>query len=185
MTREEEGKVKASAFHNKTVVSLGDGTRAGNVRDLLIDSAELRVAALVLAGDRGISVLPFSSIAHIGPDAITIDSLSDLVKERVGPEDRVRSLDELHSLPVVTVDGSQIGEVRDLDVDEQDGRLLSLEVHQGGVLGMGGKTLSVPAADIAALGPRVATLRRALQEEEHASTRDEAPGDLEGQQSAA
>jgi sporulation protein YlmC with PRC-barrel domain len=54
---------------------------------------------------------------------------------------------------VVTAGGKLIGEARDLEFDPEDGRLVSLAIRQGGVLGIGGTTRSVPASELQALGP--------------------------------
>jgi uncharacterized protein YrrD len=66
--------LKASALKNMPVVSMADGTQVGSVADVLIDTANLRVVALLLSARSGQSILPFDAIGSIGSDALTIDS---------------------------------------------------------------------------------------------------------------
>ena len=62
--------MKASALKSMAVVSMADGVQIGRVEDVLFDTTDLRVAALVLATSGGQSVLPFSSVHRIGADAV-------------------------------------------------------------------------------------------------------------------
>ena len=46
-------------------------------------------------------------------------------------------------------------------LEPSDGRLQQLQVHKGGVLGMGGQSLTVPGSAIASVGADVIVVRAA------------------------
>lgn len=151
--------MKASALKEKPVVSMADGAKVGNVRDVLFDTTNLRAEALVLTGSGGQSVLPFGSIRGIGSDAITVESAAD-THGSAGQTtlDSLRGLDDLTDLPVVNGEGTHLGQVREIEVQQHDGRLVELSVHRGGMLGIGGTTVTVPAAAIRSIGPKIVTV---------------------------
>ena len=57
-------------------------------------------------------------------------------------------MSSLVGLPVMNETGTVIGNVDDLDFDEDKGRLTALLIHRGGVLGIGGSRESIPSAAI-------------------------------------
>ena len=62
---------------------------------------------------------------------------------------------ELLGLAVTSAEGTHLGAVQDLEFEAADGRLLALALHKGGVLGMGGTSLTVPASAIRSIGPKL------------------------------
>jgi uncharacterized protein YrrD len=151
--------MRTSALQGMPVLSLADGARVGNVKEILFDSAHLRVTGLLLAASGGPSVLPFANIRSIGADAVTIESTAatEGVTGR-GATSGLRDLREVTGLPVSSSEGTHLGDVRDVEVAPEDGRLVELVVHKGGVLGLGGTTLTVPAAAIRSIGPKLVTV---------------------------
>ena len=59
-----------------------------------------------------------------------------------------------------------MGEVKELEINEEDGRLTGLDVHRGGVLGLGGKSYNVPPTAIHNIGPKLVTVEMPLQADE-------------------
>jgi sporulation protein YlmC with PRC-barrel domain len=67
-------------------------------------------------------------------------------------------------LPVANAQGTHLGEVTDLEIDVQGGRLIAMMVHKGGVLGVGGKTLTIDSSAIRGIGEKLVTVEMSLDE---------------------
>ena len=148
--------MKASAVKGMPVLSLTEGARVGNLRDVLLDTAALRVTMLLLSTPDGESLVPFEKIRSIGADAITIESTS--ATEGTTGQAAVtgqRAVGELMGLAVTSAEGTHLGDVKDLEFDAKDGRLIEIGLHKGGVLGIGGTSLTVPASAIRSFGPKL------------------------------
>jgi sporulation protein YlmC with PRC-barrel domain len=148
--------MQLSALKDMPVVSLADGTKVGAVRDVLVDTAALRVVTLVLEGSEGTSLLPFAAIRRIGADAITVEqaALTQGATGQPGTE-QLRRLDDLTSLKVVNSEGAFLGDVREVDFGESDGRVRELVARRGGLLGLGATETRVPVAAIRGIGRNI------------------------------
>lgn len=153
--------MRASAIHDKPVISIAEGERLGSVSDLLLDTGELRVAALELDTAGGRSVVPFGSIKNIGADAITVGSVEAVhgLPGR-GPVGNVRVFDQIKGLPVSDSEGTYLGDVAEVELDPYDGTLTRVVVHRGGVFGLGGHDLAIERAAIRAVGEKLITVDR-------------------------
>ncbi len=140
--------VLVSTLKDMAVVSLADGTKVGAVKDVFFDTRHQRIVAFTLASEDGEFLLAFDAVRNIGPDALTVDT--------AGCTQELRRLADLSALKAVNVDGTLLGEVKELEVDRSDGRLTALTVHRGGLLGLGGTQQSVPASAVRSIGPAVA-----------------------------
>jgi sporulation protein YlmC with PRC-barrel domain len=148
--------MKASRLKGMPVLSLTEGARVGNVKDLLLDTAAQRVTMLLLSTPAGESFVPFEKLRSIGSDAVTIESAA--ATEGTTGQTAVtgmRAVGELLGLAVTSAEGTHLGDVKDLEFDVQDGRLLEIALHKGGVLGIGGTSLTVPASAIRSIGPKL------------------------------
>jgi sporulation protein YlmC with PRC-barrel domain len=156
MTREDG--MKASALKSMAVISMADGINIGRVEDVLFDTTNLRVAALALTTSGGQSVLPFSSVHRIGADAVTVET-AGLAQPAVASArgTALRHLSDLIGLKVVNGEGTYLGDVREVLIDQVVGGITELEAHRGGMLGMGGTSVHVRAADIRGIGPDLVT----------------------------
>jgi sporulation protein YlmC with PRC-barrel domain len=151
--------MRSATLKGLAVVSLAEGTRLGRVDDLVIDTAERRVAALS-CGDQGRRfIVPFSQVRNIGKDAITVESSEVTQIEGQGSQTpNTMRLDDFLKLKTVDESGTLVGTVSQLEIDPATGRLVSLDVHKGGVLGLGGTTTTVAAEQIRAIGPELVTV---------------------------
>lgn len=151
--------MKTQVLRNMPVVSMADGAKVGNVEDVLFDAADLRVVALLLRTSSGQSLVPFASVSNIGADAVIIESTT-ATEGAAGQtaRDGLRGLDELTNLPVVNGEGTILGEVTDLEFAPADGRLSEIDVHSGGILGIGVTHLTVAASSIRRIGPKLITV---------------------------
>jgi sporulation protein YlmC with PRC-barrel domain len=155
---DREGGMKASALKNMAVISMADGVQIGRVEDVLFDTANLRVAALALATSGGQSVLPFGSVHRIGADAVTVEAATAAQPAApTAPGNALRHLSDMIGLKVVNGEGTYLGDVRDVLIDEAGGGLTELEAHRGGMLGMGGTSVTVPASAVRGIGPDLVT----------------------------
>lgn len=151
--------VRASTLRGMPVVSMGDGLRVGEVADLAVEGRDLRVFALVLRGRDGPSIVPFAAIQSVGPDAITLEN-TDAIGRPSGPPPghSLPGLRDLVGLPVVDAGGAFRGRLKELEIDRRDGRIVLVTVESGGILGLGGRTLTLPAERVRSLGPAIVTI---------------------------
>jgi sporulation protein YlmC with PRC-barrel domain len=150
--------MKASALKSMAVISMADGVQIGRVEDVLFDTTNLRVAALVLATSGGQSVLPFSSVHRIGTDAVTVETASAAQPAAsTTPGNALRHLSDMIGLKIVNGEGTYLGDVREVLIDDAVGGIIELEAHRGGMLGMGGTSVRVLASDIRGIGPDLVT----------------------------
>jgi sporulation protein YlmC with PRC-barrel domain len=158
--------MKASPLKGMSVLSIREGTRLGTVEDLVVDSAAGRIAALVIqSGASGRLIpspaaerrlVPFDGVRSIGEDAITVDSTQVVAAaNEQNPLAALPNLGSVLGLKVVDEAGTLLGEIEDLEIDPERGRITGLLVHHGGVLGMGGNRELLPAAAVRSLGPDV------------------------------
>jgi sporulation protein YlmC with PRC-barrel domain len=137
---------------------MDDGEKVGVVKNLLIDTDALQATAYLLGGPPGQGVLPFDKVKSVGEDAITIES-AQLIKWATGQLSSSigRESSELLKLTVVDGEGTNLGEVQDMEVDLHTGHISTFSVGGGGVFGIGGHTEDLPASAIRAIGPNLIT----------------------------
>ncbi len=148
--------MKADEFKKLAVVSIDSGAKLGYVEDLLFNTGQLAVSAFRVKAEGQEMVLPLSEIRSIGKDAITVPN--DSVMRTTSAASDLAALpgiEQLTKLKVVDEHGNFVGKVKDIDVDAKDGRIIELSTHEGGVLGIGGNTTTVAAADIRSIGDEV------------------------------
>jgi sporulation protein YlmC with PRC-barrel domain len=150
--------MKASALKGKAVVSMADGVQIGRIEDVLFDTVALRVAALALATTGGRSILPFSSVRSLGADAVTVESVTAIQADQGGAGNLLRGLGDLMGLKIVNGEGAYLGDVREVVIEQASGALTEFEAHSGGVLGLGGTSVTVPTVAIRGIGPDLVTV---------------------------
>ena len=151
--------MKASKLTGMSVISVDEGIKAGQVADLRIMSTAPQVRALTLRTGREHTVLPFEAIRKIGPDAIMVDSLDVIrAEDELESGEVMRHFTSLVGRETAGDDGSYLGDVRDLEIDPDSGRIDAILLHRGGVMGMGGEDVSVPGTHLHAFGPKLLTV---------------------------
>jgi sporulation protein YlmC with PRC-barrel domain len=151
--------MRSATLKGMSVVSIAEGARLGRVDDLLIDTAERRVVALHCSDQGRRFIVPFQHVRNIGKDAITVESSQVTQIEGQGAQaPNTLRLDDFLKLKAVDESGTLVGTVSQLDIDAISGQLVSLDVHKGGVLGLGGTTTTVAAEQILAVGPEIVTV---------------------------
>jgi sporulation protein YlmC with PRC-barrel domain len=151
--------MNASDLKGMAVISLGEGTKLGEVDQPLFDLPNRRICALHIKGDSGISVLPFEAIERIGSDAITV--VTSRVTQTPGVDSSgqgLLDLEALRKLKIVNQDGTFLGKLSDVEFDPRDGHVTHLAAHKGGMLGMGGTTTPIGTNASLAAGPELLTV---------------------------
>lgn len=157
--------MKASELDRRPVVSLNEGVKVGEVSDLMLDATHVKVRALVLGGHDGNSVVPFAAVRHIGTDAVTIDDSRIIQAPADNSEITERVISTLTGLSVMNQEGVTVGNVDDLEFDEESGQVTALLIHRGGLVGIGGSHESIPAAAIRGVGPQMITIDLTIPED--------------------
>ncbi|MGB4504130.1 MAG: PRC-barrel domain-containing protein [Syntrophaceticus sp.] len=110
------------------VVSLATGKEIGVVDDILWSHQDSRIRYLVV-GDH---CIPFSDISSIGTDAITVSGVEVLkVKDEDGDLSELRSVNQTGGELVLSEDGENLGTLKDVLFDTDEGKLLGYELSAG------------------------------------------------------
>jgi sporulation protein YlmC with PRC-barrel domain len=152
--------MNATEIKGKAVISVTTGARLGRVEEVLLDPGSLAVAALRVSAEGQQALIPFDQVQSLGSDAVMVpgDDVAQWIATSSAADGLV-SIDGLKHLKVVDDTGTLLGMPRAIAVDSQDGRLLQLQVHKGGTLGIGGETVTVPGSDLAGVGDDVLVVR--------------------------
>lgn len=142
----------------KPVISMADGMKVGDVKDLLIDTSSLVATTLVLSNEEEGSHVPWEKLKSLGKDVITIDDRT-AVQPKTKPVEPVRSFHELAGTTVVEGAGTVIGTLKELELDET-GHIRTFSTKAGGVFGLGTKDSTVAVNEIRTIGPRLITVER-------------------------
>lgn len=139
------------------VVSLAEGSRLGRVEESVFDPTTLRLAGLSAKGEGGAFWIPREQISNVGEDAVTVES-SAATQATSGQGATLLGWDDLKKHKVVDQAGTLLGTVSNLEFDASSGEPVSLRVHKGGVLGLGGETTEIDAARLRSVGPELITV---------------------------
>ncbi len=129
---------KGKSLIGEKVISEVDGTDMGRVKDLVFDHDSNQVLALLMSekdlfGLIDAQIIPWSQIAHIGPDAITVVSSNSRIK--AGEDSRVKSImnrnTALSGTRVYTTDGKDLGTLADTYINDQTGHIDGYEISGG------------------------------------------------------
>lgn len=143
------------------IVSLAEGLRVGQVRDLVFDPDDRTIAALVVSEaswHHDAELVPIDKVRSFGRDAITIFDLSGLVEARSN-----RDLHELFSTGVkldgllaMTEGGNYLGVIEEVLVGPR-GEMLAYEISSGFTEDVQRGKCLLPANEALTVGRDVAT----------------------------
>lgn len=142
---------RLSEADGRKVVSRESAEQVGTVRHVVIDAATRRIAALHVHGRKKKALLvDWSAVTGFGPDAVVIDTEDSLRPPAEGDELTVTSGKlSLEGRLVLSDGGDSLGEVADIEFDEESGEVLAIAA--------GGELLD--AARLRAIGPYCLILR--------------------------
>lgn len=157
---EQATPMKTSDIKGKSVLSITTGVRLGRVEEVLFDPTSLDLAALRISASGQQAVIPFGQIQSIGRDAVMVagDDVAQWITTSSAADGLV-TLDEIKHHKVVDDAGTLHGTPRAIAFDPQTGRLHQLEVHTGGMLGVGGQTTTVSGSDVTGVGADIIVVR--------------------------
>lgn len=141
--------MRFSEAKNRKVMSTSGAVAVGKLQALVVDPRTAHVVALTLKKTEGnAATLPWGNLQSFGRDAITIEALDRLVV----PEGELAILSDKHhqviGKRVLTETGDEIGKVKDVEFDPDDGTIRGLitnseEVAGQRMLGLGSYALVV------------------------------------------
>lgn len=122
--------VRWSQLVGQRVLARESGQLLGSLRRLLLDPETVTVVAAQLEGGAGgISVVDWSAVASVGPDAVMVGSAEAARDPR---DERERQLLagrlDLDGKLVLTELGDSLGQLEDLELEIESGRLVRLHV---------------------------------------------------------
>jgi len=149
---------KTRELKGMPVLTLQEGERLGQVRDLILDPAARQVVALIL--DRRVGgedqVVATANVRNVGAAAITVEDRGSLVS--LGRIPRFQELAQgrkpLQGKMVITEGGTRLGHVDDMEVDVQTFRLVSLVLK-----GFAGRGQSIAADRVRTIGADAIVVR--------------------------
>lgn len=152
--------MQADALKGLAVVAMAEGAKLGYVEDVVVDPQARRVAALLVGSNGQTFVVPFERVRSIGADAVTVESAQATQALSQGDVfSNLPGLSAMKKLKVVDEAGTFIGAVSGFALDQATGGLLSLTVHKGGILGLGGTTTTVDITAVRSIGPELVTIQ--------------------------
>jgi uncharacterized protein YrrD len=147
---------KVSDLVGKPIVS-STGEKVGSVSDVLVDEAATHVVGLVVGGGmfHAERVLPFSDVETVGRDAVIARSAEHVVGPQQWREQQVPAsrTSGLRNRPVMTAGGRQLGAVRDIYIDDQNGNVQGYEIGSPRLGGLSERRTMLTRSDGVAVGP--------------------------------
>jgi uncharacterized protein YrrD len=143
------------------IVSLAEGLRVGQVRDIVFDPDNRTIAALVVSEAtwrHDAELIPMEHVRSFGRDAVTINSLAGLVKARGQPQlsKLLTSGVKLDGLLVMTEGGNYLGILDEMLVGPK-GEMLAYEISVGFAEDVNHGKCLLPADEALTVGRDVAT----------------------------
>ncbi len=124
---------KSRKLVSMPILSLDEGLQIGTVKSLVVNPDKMEIAAVVLdqrGWFREHKIIPYSKIKSIGTDALTIDQSSNVQKPVNLPE--ILKLIKERANPigarVISENGTVVGLVDEYYIDEDTGKIVSLEI---------------------------------------------------------
>lgn len=156
--------IASRSLIGRAVVSVADGEKAGAISDVHLDLDARTVVGFAVGGStnpfhrQSPLIVPFSGVQSIGPQAVTVTDNAQVLAGQTVPE-AVATLDRVRKR-VVSEGGEVIGDGDDVVFDPTTGAISGLQLTpQGGFLGVGATTRTIPIADVVGFGRDVITVR--------------------------
>jgi sporulation protein YlmC with PRC-barrel domain len=131
--------VRATELSGRAVIDLDCAQKVGKVDKIVIDPNARRVAAFLISRDAAMEgespnmIVPASSVHAIGPDALTIH-YSTAANDETTRLDGLPRASDLIGRKVVSEDGRMLGQVDDVLISREDGRILGYTLGSQDVL---------------------------------------------------
>lgn len=142
-----------------SIISIGEGKELGTAKGLVIDAVKGEVAAIVVEDGEwylGAKILPFEMIQGIGEYALTVENSSAVIPLGSVQDfiDLLKANIRIKGTKVLSKDGKMHGQVTEILIDEQSGKITGCEV----MLPEGATTI-VPAEQVITFGQDVLVIK--------------------------
>ena len=123
---------KSKQFISMPVISLEEGQRMGNIKELVVNSAEKKVVALAVE-QKGLfreqKYIPYSKVRSVGDDVVTVNQTTSAKKSGSLPEiiTLVKEKNNISGTRIVTENGTLLGVVDDYFVNLASGEIMGME----------------------------------------------------------
>jgi uncharacterized protein YrrD len=143
------------------IVSLAEGVRVGEIKDIVFDPDRRTIAALVVSEAtwrRDAEIVPIDRVRSFGRDAVTIHNLGGLVKSRSDADLTKLLLSgvKLDGLLVMTEGGNYLGILEEIVIGPH-GDMLAYEISAGFAEDLSRGRCLIPADEAVTVGTDVAT----------------------------
>jgi uncharacterized protein YrrD len=153
----------AKTVKGLAIVSIEEGEKIGTVDGIVFDLERRRVAAYRVAGGglfrSSRNLVDIDDVKSLGPDALMIANRT-LVRE--DPDGRrygqFPDLPALTNVRVVTENGTFVGNIESIIIDESSGRITEFEVSDGSMLSAFRQNRFVPNSDVRHIGRDIAVV---------------------------
>lgn len=143
--------MNGSEIKGKAVVSIHEGSKLGQIDEVLVNVDRMRVAALHMKSKHDAVIIPFEKVRTVGDDAVTV--LDASAAQRSMPDfPDLAGLSQLTRLKVVDEDGTFLGVVSNVEIDPHTGSITELRAEKGGVLGIGRSVRTIDAGEVTSVG---------------------------------
>lgn len=143
-----------NSLFGKSVIAQATGERMATVQDVILDQPPTRVVAILT--DRGgllrsAQAIRWEQVVSLG-DVVLVggDPITTPISESPDLATLIKQANQLTGTTVLTVDGTQLGTVADVEIDER-GHILGYQLKQGLLQDLRGRTL-LPTEQIRSIG---------------------------------
>lgn len=160
---------KSRKFVSMPIVSIEEGLQIGITRGLVVNPAQMEVAALIIdqrGWFREQKIIPYGKVKNVGGDAITIDQSSQVQKTTSLPE-ILRLIKERANpigVKVIVEDGTLVGHVDEYYVNEATGEIVMLEISGKFLDNLFKGKARLAAEHVRTMGGNVVILKNGAQE---------------------
>lgn len=171
--------VTTKDLQNKQLISLADGKKIGEVRDLYLDGDMQKVAAVYLGKEGGLfskksHALARNFVSVMGVDAWLVDGAFQIVEPSMSREfDQFALVGDVRGREVQTEGGTKIGVVEDALVDDQ-GNVQAFTLGKVYVLGPLADRKVIGRAAVKQLGTKSAPMIADMAQAEELVKKEEA-----------
>lgn len=145
------------------VYDVSNGRIVGRVHRLIVDADVRKVIGLLLATRLGKEArcLPFRNIHSIGEHAVTVRGMDAITRLSDLPdmEEVLRSQRRIYHSPILTEDGSFVGDVDEFTVNAQTGRIDTLLISGGLIHDLFRGQVALPAHLVVTIGEDATIVR--------------------------
>jgi uncharacterized protein YrrD len=143
------------------VISLAEGLRLGEIRDVVFDPDRRRIGGLVITEAtwrRDAEIVPIDRVRSFGRDAVTIHSLEGLIKAKTDHDlyQLLTSGVKVDGLLAMTEGGNYLGIMEEIIVGPR-GEMIAYEISAGFAEDLNRGKCLIPADEAVTVGKDVAT----------------------------